>query len=44
MESLVALGGQIMALYPEKWIYDVAGFPWILGRDLIDNLVTQAQQ
>jgi thioredoxin reductase (NADPH) len=44
VESLGALGGQITALYPEKWIYDVAGFPKILGRDLVDNLAEQATQ
>ncbi|MFY1675253.1 NAD(P)/FAD-dependent oxidoreductase [Plantactinospora sp. WMMB334] len=35
-------GGQITAMYPEKMIYDVAGFPSIKGRDLVANLVTQA--
>lgn len=44
VESLDALGGQITALYPEKWIYDVAGFPRILGRDLVHNLIEQAMQ
>ncbi len=44
VESLNALGGQITALYPEKWIYDVAGFPKILGRELVDNLAEQAMQ
>jgi thioredoxin reductase (NADPH) len=44
VESLNALGGQVTALYPEKWIYDVAGFPKILGRELIDNLTVQAMQ
>ena len=44
VESLNALGGQVTALYPEKWIYDVAGFPKIVGRQLIDNLVEQAMQ
>ncbi len=44
VESLGALGGQVTALYPEKWIYDVAGFPKILGRHLIDNLTEQAMQ
>ncbi len=44
VESLDALGGQITALYPEKWIYDVAGFPRILGRELVDNLVAQTMQ
>ena len=44
VESLNALGGQVTALYPEKWIYDVAGFPKILGRELVDNLTVQAMQ
>ena len=44
VESLNALGGQVTALYPEKWIYDVAGFPKILGRELVDNLAVQAMQ
>ena len=44
VESLDALGGQITALYPEKPIYDVAGFPRIIGRQLVDNLVEQASQ
>ncbi len=44
VESLDALGGQITALYPEKVIYDVAGFPRILGRELVDNLAAQADQ
>ncbi len=44
VESLDALGGQITALYPEKWIYDVAGFPRILGRELVDKLTEQAMQ
>ena len=43
MDSLPALGGQVTALYPEKLIYDVAGFPAIKGQKLIDELVTQAQ-
>lgn len=36
-------GGQITALYPEKRIFDVAGFPEILGRDLVDRLVMQVE-
>lgn len=35
LESLSDLGGQVNALYPEKTILDVAGFPAIQGRDLI---------
>jgi len=42
MDSLPEPGGQISALYPEKPIYDVAGFPSVLGRDLVAGLVEQA--
>jgi thioredoxin reductase len=35
-------GGQVTAMYPEKLIHDVAGFPAIRGRDLVANLVEQA--
>lgn len=41
VDSLEELGGAVTALYPEKYIYDVAGFPKILGKDLIANLVEQ---
>jgi ferredoxin/flavodoxin---NADP+ reductase len=44
MDSLPEAGGQVSALYPEKLIYDVAGFPAIKGQDLIDNLMEQAGQ
>ena len=38
IESLPALGGQLTALYPEKYIYDIAGFPKIRAQELVDNL------
>jgi len=41
IESLPALGGQLTALYPEKDIYDIAGFPKIRAQELVDNLNTQ---
>ncbi|MFX3673393.1 MAG: NAD(P)/FAD-dependent oxidoreductase [Paenisporosarcina sp.] len=41
IESLPNLGGQLTALYPEKYIYDVAGFPKIRAKDLVDNLEEQ---
>lgn len=44
MDSLVEPGGQVAAMYPEKDIFDVAGFPSIKGQDLVDNLVKQAGQ
>ncbi len=44
IDSLEELGGQVTALYPEKYIFDVAGFPKIYGKDLVKNLVEQALQ
>src|SRR5690349_12932283 len=31
IDSLEVLGGQLMVLYPEKYVYDVAGFPKVLA-------------
>lgn len=42
IDTLPELGGQLTALYPEKYIYDVAGFPKILAKDLAKNLIRQA--
>lgn len=42
VDSLPELGGQITAMYPEKAILDVAGFPTVKGRDLVTGLVAQA--
>lgn len=44
LDVLPEAGGQISAMYPEKNIYDVAGFPAIKGRDLVDGLLAQANQ
>jgi thioredoxin reductase (NADPH) len=44
IDSMPELGGQLTALYPEKYIYDVGGFPRILSRDLARNLVEQGLQ
>jgi len=44
IDALPEPGGQVTAMYPEKMIYDVAGFPAIRGRDLVTNLVEQAAQ
>lgn len=41
IESLPHLGGQLTALYPEKYIYDVAGIPKIRAQELVDNLTEQ---
>lgn len=42
IESLPHLGGQLTALYPEKFIYDVAGFPKVRAQELVDSLTEQA--
>ena len=44
IDSLPDLGGQLTALYPEKYIYDVGGIPRILARDLAKQLVEQGLQ
>ncbi len=44
IDTLPEAGGQVTAMYPEKQIFDVGGFPQVLGRDLIANLVSQAGQ
>jgi ferredoxin/flavodoxin---NADP+ reductase len=44
VDSLPQVGGQLMALYPEKYIYDVPGFPKVMAKDLIRNLEEQAFQ
>ncbi len=42
IDVLPELGGQLTALYPEKYVYDVAGHPKILAKDLAKNLAQQA--
>ena len=44
IDSLEELGGQLTALYPEKYIYDVAGFPQVKAKDLVAALVEQGLQ
>jgi ferredoxin/flavodoxin---NADP+ reductase len=44
VDSLPELGGQVSAMYPEKQIYDVAGFPSVRGRDLVAGLTAQAAE
>ena len=44
VDSLPELGGQLAALYPEKYIHDVGGFPKVLAKDLVKGLVEQALQ
>src|SRR6476620_4154822 len=44
IDALQEPGGQLAALYPEKIIYDAPGFPKIIAKDLVANLVEQAEQ
>jgi ferredoxin/flavodoxin---NADP+ reductase len=43
IESMPQLGGQLAALYPEKYIYDVAGFPKVTAQELVNNLKRQME-
>ena len=42
MDALPEAGGQITAMYPEKDIFDVAGYTTVKGRVLVENLVASA--
>ncbi|MEM3031770.1 MAG: NAD(P)/FAD-dependent oxidoreductase [Nitrososphaerota archaeon] len=42
IEALDVTGGQLTVLYPEKYIYDMPGFPKILAKDLARQLEIQA--
>jgi thioredoxin reductase (NADPH) len=44
VDALPQLGGQLTALYPEKYIFDVAGFPRVLAKDLVRQLSEQVAQ
>ncbi len=44
VDSLPELGGQLTALYPEKYIFDVGGFPKVLAKELAVELISQAMQ
>jgi len=44
VDALPELGGQLTALYPEKYIFDVAGYPKVLAKDLVRLLAEQAAQ
>lgn len=44
IDTMPKLGGQLSALYPEKYIYDVAGFTKIKAGELISRLQEQAFQ
>ena len=41
VDSLPAVGGQCMELYPDKPIYDIPGIPMCTGGQLVENLLKQ---
>lgn len=43
IDVLPEVGGQCVALYPDKPIYDVPGLPCCSGRELTDRLLEQAR-
>ncbi len=43
IDALDALGGQCRALYPEKPIYDIPGYPTIMAGELVERLAEQAK-
>jgi thioredoxin reductase len=44
VDSLPQLGGQLAALYPDKYIYDIPGFAKIPSQEFVDRLSEQALQ
>lgn len=44
IDSLPDLGGQLTALYPEKYVYDMPGFPKVLAKDLAREMIAQGVQ
>lgn len=43
IEVLPSLGGQLSLLYPEKYIFDIAGYPKVKAQDLVDSLIKQIE-
>ena len=44
VDSMPELGGQLAALYPEKFIYDVGGLPQVTGKELARRCIEQGLQ
>ncbi len=44
VDALPYVGGQLTALYPQKFIFDVAGYPKVTASDLVDQLFRQVTQ
>jgi len=44
IDSLPQLGGQLMALYPDKYIYDIPGFPRVLASEFVERQIEQTME
>lgn len=44
IDSLEEVGGALTAIYPEKYIYDVIGFPKVLAKDFVEQCDLQTQR
>ena len=44
IDSLEEPGGALTAIYPEKYIYDVIGFPKVLAKDFVAECLSQAMR
>ncbi len=44
IDMLGEVGGGLMALYPDKYIYDVAGYSKVMAKDLVREFEKQATQ
>ena len=44
IDSLAEPGGALTAIYPEKYIYDVIGFPKIVAKDFVEACYDQAMR
>jgi len=44
LDALEEPGGALTAIYPEKYIYDVIGFPRVLAKDFVAHCDIQARQ
>ena len=44
IDALPEPGGQLIALYPEKHVFDAPGYPDIIAKDLVTQLVAQAMR
>ncbi len=44
IDSLPELGGQLAALYPEKYIFDFPGYPQVIAGELVKQLIDQTMR